>query len=554
MHGLGHGRYSTQTNSAILKIPEKTSLRLITFGLTFAITQCVTAIAIAQVAFKQIALTGDQAGTNDGAEFEHFNYPTINSGGDVAFTAWLRTGRSDTPVIRDHNDANSNRIAIFGPTDGAGSALGLIIRENELADTNDGAEFSSFSGPSLNAVGDVAFRAELRSGPGGSPVITDFQDQNSNFLAIIGPTNGAGSALGLLARSNEPANVADGAKFYSFDRPVLNNAGDVAFEAGLRAGPNTTTPVTGLGASIFGPTDGAGSPLGLVVRRGSPTGVGDGSEFQGFGGIKLNELGEIAFRARLRTGSGGIPVITDPFDANSNDRSIFRSNSFPHQAISLIVREGAPAGTKDNAEFEHFYNPVFTDTGDVAFVALLRTGLESTPVITDRSDPNSNNFALFGPTSGVGSPAGLLAREDTLAGVADRAEFDYFGNPAINSRGDIAFLAGLRTGPGGVPVTTDNNDSLFARVDSELKLIVREGELFQVTTNGIAEERTIAHIGFFNDGLNDSSSLVFFLRFTDQTEGVFIADYVAIPEPTAAALIAIAALFMTSQRPWQSSI
>ena len=93
---------------------------------------------VAQVTFSQIAITGGEAPGVDGAEFGGFNPgigpggPAINASGDVAFKTLL-TGTG--PDVR----------AIFGPTSGAGSPLGLLAQEGVPAPgVEDGAELSLY--------------------------------------------------------------------------------------------------------------------------------------------------------------------------------------------------------------------------------------------------------------------------------------------------------------------------------------------------------------------------------------------------------------------------
>ena len=168
-------------------------------------------------------------------------------------------------------------------------------------------------------------------------------------------------------------------------------------------------------------------------------------------------------------------------------------------------------------------NPsVLNDSGDVVISAFLRTG-------TGNEVNNNNDTAIFGPTAGAGSPLGLIVRENTPApGVDDGATFDNLisGSRSLNASGDIAFVAALRTGTGDL-VDESNDAGLFTFVDGEFQLVVREGDLFTVTLpdGSSTEDRTIASIVFSRDGMNDAGTLVFSLNFTNDTQGIFIADF-----------------------------
>ena len=447
---------------------------------------------VAQVTFSQIAITGGEAPGVDGAEFGGFNPgigpggPAINASGDVAFKTLL-TGTG--PDVQ----------AIFGPTSGAGSPLGLLAQEGVPAPgVEDGAELSLFFNHlSLNASGDVAFLAFLGS---------------ENIPAIFGPTSGAGSPLGPIVQARNQAPGMDGRVFSFFGFPAFNASGDIAFEAGFFSSRS----------AVFGPTAGAGSPLGPIAQQDEVApGVDDGAVFGPLTGeffeLSLNASGDVAFGAILRTEPGF------PFEGESAGSAIFGPTAGAGSPLGLIVRSGDPApGVSDGAVFGGQNPSVLNDSGDVVISAFLRTG-------TGNEVNNNNDTAIFGPTAGAGSPLGLIVRENTPApGVDDGATFDNLisGSRSLNASGDIAFVAALRTGTGDI-VDESNDAGLFTFVDGEFQLVVREGDLFTVTLpdGSSTEDRTIASIVFSRDGMNDAGTLVFSLNFTNDTQGIFIADF-----------------------------
>ena len=446
---------------------------------------------VAQVTFSQVAITGGEAPGVEGAEFGGFNPgigpggPAINASGDVAFKTLL-TGTG--PDVR----------AIFGPTSGAGSPLGLLAQEGVPAPgVEDGAELSLFFNHlSLNASGDVAFLAFLGS---------------ENIPAIFGPTSGAGSPLGPIVQAGNQVPGMDGRVFFFFGFPAFNASGDIAFEASFSSG-----------SAVFGPTAGAGSPLGPIAQQDEVApGVDDGAVFGPLTGefgfdLSLNASGDVAFGAILRTEPGF------PREGESAGTAIFGPTAGAGSPLGLIVRSGDPApGVSDGAEFAGGNPSMLNDSGDVVITGGLRTG-------TGNVNSN-NNSAIFGPTAGAGSPLGLIVRENTPApGVDDGATFDNLisSSPSLNASGDIAFVAGLRTGTGDI-VDESNDAGLFTFVDGEFQLVVREGDLFTVTLpdGSSTEDRTIASIVFSRDGMNDAGTLVFSLNFTNDTQGIFIADF-----------------------------
>ena len=450
---------------------------------------------VAQVTFSQIAITGGEAPGVDGAEFGGFNPgigpggPAINASGDVAFKTLL-TGTG--PDVR----------AIFGPTSGAGSPLGLLAQEGVPAPgVDDGAELSlRFNHLSLNASGDVAFLGA------------------ENISTIFGPTSGAGSPLGPVVQGGIQApGMDDGVLLSFFGFPALNASGDIAFEAGFSSG-----------SAVFGPTAGAGSSLGPIAQQNEVApGVDDGAVFGPLTGeffeLSLNASGDVAFGAILRTEPG----LGFPPEGEFAGTAIFGPTAGTGSPLGLIVRSGDPApGVGDGAVFGGVQMPLMlNDSGDVVFTASLGTG-------TGNEVNSNNNTAIFGPTAGAGSPLGLIVRENTPApGVDDGATFDNFtfrnsSSPSLNASGDISFVAELRTGTGDV-VDESNDAGLFTAVDGEFQLVVREGDLFTVTLpdGSSTEDRTISSIVFSQNGMNDAGMLVFLLNFTDDTQGIFIADF-----------------------------
>ncbi|MEM6798844.1 MAG: choice-of-anchor tandem repeat NxxGxxAF-containing protein [Planctomycetota bacterium] len=167
---------------------------------------------------------------------------------------------------------------------------------------------------------------------------------------------------------------------------ALNDAGDVAFSGILEIGTGAAGQVVTSGNqhAVFGPTAGAGSPLGVVARGGDAALVPGGALFSSFdeGAVALNNHGTTAFLARLRTEPGGTSI-------GSGDAAIFAVDSAIDAEPRLLFRSGESApGASDGAEFTFFSLLTLNDAGDVAF----RAGLDP----ADRG--------VFAPLAGAGSP------------------------------------------------------------------------------------------------------------------------------------------------------
>ncbi|MEO0993584.1 MAG: choice-of-anchor tandem repeat NxxGxxAF-containing protein, partial [Pseudomonadota bacterium] len=122
----------------------------------------------------------------------------------------------------------------------------------------------------------------------------------------------------VIARTGEAAPGTGGAEFSGFSRPVLNNAGEVAFRGTL-----TGSGVTGAN------NEGLFTSSGLVVREGDAAPGTGGAVFAGFGAPSLNDMGEILFGAGL----------AGPGVTGANNSALFLWDGI--RAPSLLLREGS---------------------------------------------------------------------------------------------------------------------------------------------------------------------------------------------------------------------
>jgi uncharacterized repeat protein (TIGR03803 family) len=154
-----------------------------------------------------IALNEDDATGIDGAKFECFGLPIINSNGHVAFLAEV----SGTGVT---NACNSGIWA----DDGTG-ARQLVVRTGSAAPGTSGAVFSRLNDPVYNNIEAVAFTARLRSGDTNGP-----NDR--------GIWSNDGGSLQLIARENDPApGCPKGVIFSAFQQIAIPDQGGVVFHA-----------------------------------------------------------------------------------------------------------------------------------------------------------------------------------------------------------------------------------------------------------------------------------------------------------------------------------
>jgi len=188
--------------------------------------------------------------------------------------------------------------------------------------------------------------------------------------------------------------------------------------------------------------------------------------------------------------------------------------------LALVIRKGDTApGTGVN--FIDFGKPVLNGAGQTAFSGVL-TGTGVTTL---------NDTGIW--SEGSGSLA-LVAREGsaapgTIPGVNfASAAFTITGGgiPILNGVGQTAF----RTLVSGTGVSTLNDIGIWAEVDNVATLVVREGDVLEVSPGIFKTVSTLTFIaGTGNeDGrhsqFNDRGQLVFSALFTDSTGGVFVAE------------------------------
>lgn len=223
------------------------------------------------ISFTQIARRGDTSPDGNGS-FLFFDHITLNDLGQSAFPVRL-TGTS--------GGSNDDR-GIFR---GDGTALSSIVRKGETTPDNNGI-FFSFSYPTLNNVGQVAFFARLSGTNGGS--------SDDRGLAY-----GDGNTLNWIVRRGDATPNGNGtfSDFGDADQGLasspssFNNAGQVAFIASLAGTDNGTEDNSG----IF---RGDGVTLIEIARAGEIAPDDDG-RFLAFDRPALNDAGQTAFSASL---------------------------------------------------------------------------------------------------------------------------------------------------------------------------------------------------------------------------------------------------------------
>jgi len=341
-----------------------------------------------------VARTGDPApGTSSGVNFLFSNpphFPILNGAGQTAFSGFLTGTGVDS----------SNDRGIW--SEGGGAGLALVARAGDAAPgTSSGVNFSDFGHSVLNSAGQTAF----------SGYLTGTGVDSSNGWGIW--SEGGGAGLALVARTGDAApGTSSGVNFSSFDRPVLNGAGQTAFSGGLTGTGVDSSNDRGIWSA------GGGAGLALVVRAGDPApGTSSGVNFRSFAKSPvLNSEGQTAFVGGL-TGMG-----VD----GSNEWGIWAEDRLG--ALTLIARKGDQLDVDDGPGIDlrtitnfHFLSrggnedgrpSGFNDLGQLAFFAEFTDGSSGIFVSNLAAIPEPNSL-LLGALATVGM---LVQRIGGLSG------------------------------------------------------------------------------------------------------------------------------------------
>jgi hypothetical protein len=332
--------------------------------------------------------------------------------------------------------------------------------------------------------------------------------------------------------------------FISFSfAPAINNDGTVVFQA------------------LETPTPQNDSPEGVFTGRGGPVTTVADSLTGPFGFFNsapaINDAGEVAFLADspdestttlFKAGRRGLTTIvttgTGPNDfefiffPSINEQGEVAFSSQLHGGVDGSFKgSGGPLTTIVESNTTFFLNSTINDAGEVAvvFVNALHAGIlsgEGGPVTTliDDTGPAgdfgtfTSPVAFFGETAAInnkdevvfkgfsGQPGAALFRLrhgklETLAETTTGRFLDLGSQPALNNRGEVAFLGTL---PGGA-------QGIFTGADPVGDKVIQVGDPLDGST---VSDLTFA---FANTGLNDRGAIAFVASLADGRQGIFVA-------------------------------
>lgn len=386
-------------------------------------------------------------------QFANFRFPSINNKGEVAFIGLYPSSASK----------NGGDQSIFiRKADGSWK----IVRRGEKAGNLANTMNSFGSTPTFNDNGDLTFvgEFELTDPPKHTPPAQ--VDPLNPLSAEAAPPalnkslyfRTADGLTSLAKLGEEVPNMPS--HFTGFANPSTNSKGVTAF------------------IGTYGDPDGRGlflveqNKMRIVVRSGQRVGNGvEGSFSEHYYPTQINERNEVAFLGRIGDKAG-----------------IFISRP---TGVELIAMMGRPAPVP-NSTFIGFGNrtPTLNNKGEVVFVGF-----------TDNADAQRGLFM-----KGEG-PIKTIAKSGDRIGDTTYA-FSDFLSPAVNSRGDIAFL-GLYGG---------RNRGIFIKTAKGIEPIAL---LDQPIPGGAKDE---VFNNFTQPSINDRGEVVFYGQMKDGNVAIFHRD------------------------------
>jgi hypothetical protein len=383
-----------------------------------------------------IAATG--AAAPAGGNYVSFFNARLKARPEVAFDAIL-SGPSSTGVFVG-DGSRTSAIALGGNPDPAAGNFGFVnnpfitINGKVVFDVNSENIFASNTRETIPLVqnGDPA--------PGGGTLIplVPADVNNGATIAYLAFMNGSTATQGIF-RTNGSGTVAiarddvdapTGGSFISLRDPVINDFGQVAFEAEMSGGTRDFGIFLGDGGDLV--------PV-FVANQNAP----GGGTFSDFGDPVINVRGQVAAVASLANSASLI--------------GLFVGDGTNAIAIAL---EGQPAPKGGNYDSRlAFLQPLrLNDRGEVAF-----------------------HVGLTGGTSGQGIFRGDGEQTTTIALAGATAPgttgtFAAFHDIKLGNDGRIAFIATLTLGVGGVD--SSNNMGIWTGTsDEDLQLVRRTGDV-----------------------------------------------------------------------------
>lgn len=362
-------------------------------------------------------------------DFGNFRFPLINNKGDIVFLGLF--SKADA-------QSSSGQSIFVRQADGSWK----ITKEGEKAANWPQAVYG-FGMPTFNDNGDLTFFSSFGTPPAKPAAVVADPNDPANAVRSFNGALYVKTAQGmkmLVKLGDEVPKMPS--HFSGFSNASTNSKGISAF-VGMYSDPD--------GKGIFMVENGE---LRLVIRSGQKVGIIGGEETfsEHYYPTPINDLNEIAFMARIGEKSG-----------------IF---VWRPKGLELIAYVGRPSPVK-GTNYLGFGNrtPALNNKGDVAF-----SGFYDGPV--------AGRALFFKPANG---PVQVIAKKGDAA--PGGGKFEDFLSPAVNSRGDIAFIGLMGGRSRGMFIKTAKGIETIALVDQKIPGAKDEHDLFNQFTQPAINDR-----------------------------------------------------------------
>jgi hypothetical protein len=394
-------------------------------------------------------------------------------------------------------------LILFGcmvAEDGHGQArhLRVVALQDDIAPGYPQTQnYSTFSAPTINNTGDVAFAATTGAGQG-----------------LWKSSGGTISPIGLSGA--QPPQTSGDVQFGQFFETHINNAGEVTFSSYL-AGNDVN------GLSELGIWTTAGGSLRKVVLQGDPIpgsspsqpvcfscsnpfpSLANGELFCSYNFMNnplFNDTGSVVFKSQL---SSVTPDMAgNPFPPLEDYREAIwiNRNGVTTKIVEVgqVMPDGAGAITSFNEFLIHMGK--LNDNGDFAFTTFTQNGGGSWLV---RHDAPGTFERIVAPNA----PIDHVLPGATIAGG---------GLDGLNNNQQVLFQAAI-SGPG---VTNLDNNSLWVKDNGGLHLVAREGDIVPGTSFRLGRT-TSPNTSFISSALGGDGTAAF-AAATNSGNGIFTAD------------------------------
>lgn len=448
-----------------------------------------------------------------GGLFATFSDPLLSDAGEVAFKAFLRTGKTAPGFTSANNEV------IYSDAPGS---LTIVARKGDLVPAvAPGAAWKTFN--ALAVVDGGCFGTAMLSG---LSTANDFAfwawqagDPAPHFPLREGAVLDFGTAgtrtVGTIDLLTPKATVTGQGRSYS-------GAGPVAWVRASFVGGGAILLKFTSGAALFDtmtfgpkilPASGA-APLVLDPAPGVP-----GGQFASISSAATNAQGHIAFIGKFKTRSAVTLPAPLPAITTANDSAIWTGSE---TSLSLLAREGDAAPGVAGGVFAGFLDPVMDDNDRVAFLGTLRTGAAFPGVTT------SDNQGIWAHT---GEGLKLIARRGVPQSfLPPGAVINSFTSLAVNQRGGL-FKAKLKAGAGGITSGRDDILVVWRGADGTATLVFQERQYFQVFPGHLRRLLTFdvitaapAPVSGVGRSFNTSGQVMAYCTFLDGTTGFIGID------------------------------